>query len=279
MLEIDKKIRYHTEIKNEIDNDESLHWKFRENNWHFDYLIYPNKKSDKLLILMPAALSKNKKITLPYFHRHSWAKSFNMNVIVVSDPTLSLNRDLLGGWFLGNASDYVFNRIIGHITLVQKELNIKNKKTCFSGSSLGGFGALLGATLLEGSLAYAENPQLDLREYKFQTHIDNLSKYCFNNDINSFFKRFPERFSILEAYQKYSNVPNSYIVQKQSDVSHYETQFKRFMRKSSDLNLAKNLFFAEELGSLIDDSGHTPLTLSQMKLRIEFLFNSTHMDV
>jgi hypothetical protein len=270
-IQVDKQIRYHTDIS----YDGSQHWHFKENKWNFDYLIYPNKNSDKLLILMPAAIAKNKKVALPYYHRHSWAKSFDMSVVVVSDPTLEINRELLAGWFLGDKEDYVFNRMVGHIRLVQEQLGIERNKMCFAGSSLGGYGALLGAAMLKGSLAYAENPQLELRGYKYQIHIENLSKYCFDNQIEAYFEKFPERFSILEAFKKYRNFPNSYIVQKQSDEYHYTGQFKIFFQKLMDTNVNRNFLIAEEIGKEIDTTGHTPLTFEQMKLRIDFLFNST----
>lgn len=140
-IQVDKQIRFHTEIS----HSGSQHWHFKENKWNFDYLIYPNENSDKLLILMPAAIAKNKKIILPYYHRHTWAKSFDMNVVVVSDPTLEINRELLAGWFLGDKDDYVFNRMVGHLRLIQEQLGIERNRICFAGSSLGGVWRALGS--------------------------------------------------------------------------------------------------------------------------------------
>ena len=72
--------------------------------------------------------------------------------------------------------------------------------------------------------------------------------------------------------KKNINIPNMYIVQKESDKYHYEEQYLPFLNSLNGLSLNKKILITEEIGISIDNSGHKPLTYESMKERIEFMF-------
>lgn len=248
----------------------SNHIKFSTGKWVFDYLVFP-KASNRLLVLMPSAMAKDKRY-VPSFHRHSWGAIFDANVICVSDPTLYLHEELLGGWFQGAEDVFLLESVVSHVRELAGVLGVSIDRVVFAGSSLGGWAAIAAATLLPGSKAYAENPQTDLRKY-LSGPVYNLNKFVFGMRLKSIFSETPYRFSLYELMVKEGFVPYTWLVQKSSDSYHFNTHFRPFVQAILSSDLPKTVFLAEEIGASIDGTGHTPLVYKEASKRIEYIFD------
>jgi hypothetical protein len=253
-----------------LSTETSSHLHFEQDGWTHDYLVYP-KDSKRLVVLLPGAMAKGKRF-LPCFHRHSWASLIPANVICVSDPTLALHEDLLGGWFQGRSKDFVLERIVRHIETLSLMLGVPVGNVLFAGSSLGGWAAIAAATLLPGAVAYAENPQTDLRNY-YSGPLALLDQHVFEGQLTQFTKDEPHRFSLLDLMRKSAYVPPLWITQKCSDEYHHVHHFRPFVSGMGSLGLARSHFVAEEIGVQVDSSGHSPLSSPQAIRRLEFIFS------
>lgn len=270
-----------------IPNKENQEYlcQFKEDNWTFDYYICIGGNNLRnlgydaslmegggLLVFFPSAQTKKETRMVPFFNRASWSKQIsNYNVVSVSDPTIRLPFDLIGGWFLGNKHEWVLKKVIRHIIYIA--LKLKCKKVLYHGSSLGGFVALQSAiisTIFNKDLffqVFAEIPQINLlffidcNKHTNQT-INKLLQIC-NYPYNSY------RYDTVELMKKYNYVPNGLIVIKESDTHHYNVHIK-YLLDNIPAQQRNNLKI-EVIPASIDNTGHTPLNLEQFKQRLEYL--------
>lgn len=80
--------------------------------------------------------------------------------ISVSDPTLRLDPNLTAGWYLGNGCNPAYTVIARHIRDLIATSGIQ--RAVFIGQSVGGYGALQVAALVDNSYAFVFNPTLSL---------------------------------------------------------------------------------------------------------------------
>lgn len=127
-------------------------------------VFFRSPHSDKLLVFLP---SVNGKDIYPYFPRRSWAEDLvkKYNVLYVSDPYQPLPQyeGSMGSWFVSPDGLLTLNFLSERIELLAKE--IKANDIVFYGSSMGGYAALILASLYSGSKAVAECPQLYLKKH------------------------------------------------------------------------------------------------------------------
>lgn len=243
---------------------------FTEDSWHFDYFNYLNGK-EQLNVFFPSALVRGKRL-VPSFHRWSWAPLFkDADVLCVSDPTLRLDTELLGGWFQGKGDDWVLFRVLKHIKYIQQTLNYK--RVLFCGSSLGGYAALQ-AGILAPSIGFSgvecrvfsENPQVSLPCYMQLHHMRKLAQISYGvDDINEISEEYVSRLDIVKLMHQVNNVPKGLVVVKESDTHHHlihVNYLKNNILKDNDF-----LRF-EVIPSSIDATGHTPLNIDEMLRRI-----------
>jgi len=243
-----------------------IHVAFKEGGWVYNYLV-DHKASTHLVVFLPSAMPKAKRL-VPSFHRHSWSDSLACSTICVSDPTLRLNEELLGGWFLGRHDDHVLRHVAGHLEAFAGQLGVRLENVLFAGSSLGGFAAIALATLLRGAHAYAENPQTDLRRY-LAGPLATLDRHCFGGRMAHVAQAQPQRFSLLDLFAAEGYTPSFMMIQKASDDFHLQHHALPFIRTLIDTGRFAGHF--EVMPASADPSGHTPLTREQFLLRARLI--------
>lgn len=244
---------------------------FDEAELTFDY-FFSRQQSQTLLVFLPSAMRKDAR-RVPAFHRWSWSRHLKeFDVLCVSDPTVRLHEDVLGGWLLGNSQTWALEQMLTHVGKLQENLGYQN--VVFCGSSLGGFCALqaaakaseFGVTLGTGG-AYAENPQINLMTYQVAAAIDLLARVGFGAiDRHQVDQEFVSRFSVVDTMRRSSSIPRGLVVIKESDHHHFNEQvpvLEDFLEEQKSCAIQVEVISAEE-----DATGHTPLTITQMKERI-----------
>ncbi len=250
---------------------------FRQDDLIFDY-FFSRKESKNLLVFFPSALPRASR-RVPSFHRWSWAKLFeDFDVLCVSDPTMHLDDDMLGGWLVGNTESWALQKVLEHIAKLQLKLGYES--VVFCGSSLGGFCAIqagamakfAGINVGHGGV-YAENPQINLMTYSVTSAINLLAKVGFGaTDRSSLDSRYTQRFSVLETLENFDCVPHGLVVIKESDQHHFVDQvpqLQKYLESRTPNSLQIEVIPASE-----DSSGHTPLNINQMKQRLQQIMGS-----
>ena len=245
---------------------------FVEDEFKFDY-FFSRKGAKKLLVFYPSALREGRR-RLPAFHRWSWAEQFaDFDVLCVSDPTMHLHQEMLGGWLVGNKSTWVLENVLKHIAKLQQTLGYED--VVFCGSSLGGFCAIQSGAMAESfgisvgnGGVYAENPQINLFTYKFFTHIDLLAQVGFDApNREAMAAEYAKRFNAVKTLEEYGHVPHGLVVIKESDAHHFSNQIPQLA--SYVKGGEPNTLSIEVIPAAVDPSGHTPLDIIQMKERIQ----------
>ena len=245
---------------------------FVEDEFKFDY-FFSRKGAKKLLVFYPSALREGRR-RLPAFHRWSWAEQFaDFDVLCVSDPTMHLHQEMLGGWLVGNKSTWVLENVLKHIAKLQQTLGYED--VVFCGSSLGGFCAIQSGAMAESfgisvgnDGVYAENPQINLFTYKFFTHIDLLAQVGFDApNREAMAAEYAKRFNAVKTLEEYGHVPHGLVVIKESDAHHFSNQIPQLA--SYVKGGEPNTLSIEVIPAAVDPSGHTPLDIIQMKERIQ----------
>ena len=244
---------------------------FNENDFTFDY-FFSRKGARKLLVFYPSALREGRR-RVPAFHRWTWAEQFaDFDVLCVSDPTMHLHQEMLGGWLVGNKSTWVLENVLKHIAKLQQSLGYED--VVFCGSSLGGFCAIqsgamadsFGISVGNGGV-YAENPQINLFTYKFFSHIDLLGQVGFDApNREAVADEYAKRFNVIKTLEEYGHVPHGLVVIKESDAHHFSNQIPQlegYLEIKKDTGLKIEVIPAED-----DPTGHSPLTVEQMKQRV-----------
>lgn len=210
---------------------------------------------------------------VPSFHRWSWSPLFtDADVLCISDPTLRLDSEILGGWFQGKDDDWVLLRTLRHIRFIQQKFDYQ--KVTFCGSSLGGFAALQ-AGILAPSIGFAEtecrvfseNPQISLPRYMFKSHMQKLAQVSYSvEDINSIPEYAQPRLDVVRLMHQSNHVPRGLVVVKESDVHHHQVHVN-YLRENIPSSHHDSLKI-EVIPSSVDASGHTALTIDEMLSRM-----------
>lgn len=152
----------------------------RNNEVDYECLFFPSKKK-KLYISLCGGGRSGKKY--PVFLRWKYLNILDGNYLCIDDPMYNEEKNKLYSektngvlWYYGtNRMSYLRNMMPIIETFMQK-LDVTPENTVFFGSSGGATAAIYLANLLDGSTAYALNPQYDLSAWKPQ-----ITKYF--NDV------------------------------------------------------------------------------------------------
>ena len=215
------------------------------NNVKYEFLLNLKDNTDKLLVLGSGARDINQTIEnkhRPYFNRWSWKFNEEISTIFYNDPTTYLADNLTAGWGLGTLNDWYLEKISKIIIEIAYNLNINHDHIFFYGSSAGGFLSLALATLIRESVAIAEIPQLNLRNYP-PYNILNLEKICLGNiEEEVIIKKHMYKLDLIELFKFKNYVPNCYLILDCSCDSDYNNNYLPFFNRLNELPFSENSF-------------------------------------
>lgn len=194
-------------------------------NQLFDFVFFP-ARSKNLFVLCPSAITPGKS-PIPHFYRWTWAAQglFPGNVLVVSDPTFSLDPRLRTGWFFGGPEEDATLYFSMILEIFCKTLQVNYRNLYFWGSSAGGFIAMQFARYFPGSTAVAVNAQTDISRYEdnalfYQREFPGLAA----EEVN---RQFASRLNLVANSKNFSG-NTLFMVQNIQDTHHYREHFLPF---------------------------------------------------
>lgn len=241
-----------------LDKDEDFFLVVTSNSTKFEFIVKRKTTSENLIVFGSGAYNI-KKLKPPIFQRYSWANDFDENIIYYNDPTLYLS-DITLGWGYGTKNIYYLEIIYKILNKLINIMKIQRKKTIFYGSSGGGFMSIILATLLKGSTAIVNNPQVDITKY----HIGHVKKlfsgiYC-DQDIKDIFKLNRERLNVIDMFKRENYIPKIVYYQNIACDFDMENQFYPFINEIRTID-------EESFYNLIDlklycnkEENHNPLS-------------------
>lgn len=226
----------------------------------------PKHSSKKLYVFSPGYLNRSK-FQHPYFQRMKWLDELDGSGIIITDPTFS-NSDVGIAWFQGSFERFALFDIAKVIEVFQKKLLINNAKTVFFGSSAGGFGSLILATIFKDSCCIVNNPQTDVFSFD-KKHVSNMIDACYPNlTIEEVKSRYYKRLSVAKFIEARGYIPKCLYIQNFADIEHYRLHFQPFFNDLHEIyQTTPGLKLSNISIRLYDDkdSGHNPAVLSFLK--------------
>lgn len=125
------------------------------------HLHWTNKQAESTVICFSAASSKVREV--PFWTGRGLTSSLDANVLLVSDPSMILDRTLSLGWYAGSLDQ---PDLIEALTEVFRVVS-QGTRPIFFGASAGGWAALKYAARLAEAVAVAVNPQVDIARYMY----------------------------------------------------------------------------------------------------------------
>ncbi|MDR1007900.1 MAG: hypothetical protein LBL65_04965 [Campylobacteraceae bacterium] len=198
----------------------------KSGNYSF-HCLYFEGKVNNLFVLLSGAIDRNKRKP-PYFTRWKWRDKFPGHIICISDPTLLLNETIELGWYIGsekyNATDDMA-KLVKHIA---KILGVPNERIISYGSSGGGFGALMLASKIDGSLAVAINPQTNVLSH--YQRVEKMVDVCFSGRDQEFIeKNYNDRICVQKALKNSNS--RVFIIQNTLDEFHWKNHYPPFAKE------------------------------------------------
>lgn len=195
-------------------------------DFELHYAITERKKPASLLVFMPSALDALRPDRgRPHFARWSWANHFpKTTVISIADPALAASPSLDAAWYIHHEYDFVA-LIAEFISEYAQSNSIPFEKILFYGTSLGGFGALACASLIPGSRASAEVPQIDVGNWLSDKAQQQESIECHllqGRTLNELRTDFPERLNLKHRFLAAGRVPDFLIHSNPGDQSYID---------------------------------------------------------
>jgi hypothetical protein len=236
------------------------------------YCLYFEGKTDNLFVLLSGAIDRDK-MNPPFFTRWAWRDKFPGHVLCISDPTLLANETINLGWYIGSEEHNATNDMAELVKHIAKILDIPNKRIISYGSSGGGFGALMLASKIEGSLAVAINAQTNTLNYWSNSSMVNT---CFPNRSKEFIE---ENYGDRICAQKALKNSNSrvLIVQNTLDEHHWRVHYPPFA-KEMGLPMASGISKDGKHRAIIydDPRGHvaeTPEIFAEIMRNVDEMLN------
>ncbi|MGP5680270.1 hypothetical protein ACTXPX_15110 [Glutamicibacter arilaitensis] len=212
-------------------------------------------EADTLICFMPAAISKSIDRNPFQLSRFRWRESLpKHHVLALADPAISIHHELRGGWYLHPEVDLI-TELAETVQEVIDVLGLDNQNVLFYGSSLGGYGALAMASLIERSAAISEVPQINVSKWPINSAIRNIEKYLIKKTFDEFKHEFPHMVDLRSRFAHSGNVPNFRIVTNSEDPS-FALQ-KEFMDDIRELDITK--YGRQKLDIMSHLSGHRAL--------------------
>lgn len=142
------------------------------NNTNFECLLIDSNV--KRLFVCFSAAGRKKQDTL--FQRLGWCRQLNGICLYIEDPMYKENKGLECGWFYGTEKESYLVHVNKIIEKILQERSINSQDVVFLGSSSAGYAALYSANLLQGSIAYAYNPQITPKNWLDADNFQRITK-------------------------------------------------------------------------------------------------------
>ncbi|MGV2899419.1 hypothetical protein ACNPPY_26945 [Achromobacter sp. AGC78] len=130
----------------------------------FPYKLRHRDGQDSLLVFLPSARTHH---SWPYYPRAQWEEKFSphFDVLYLSDPYQeSAYAEKFGGsWFIDSDGNSKLWDVAESMRIAIEKGGYR--KVVFYGSSLGGYASLVLASLIPGTIAIAECPQINLAKH------------------------------------------------------------------------------------------------------------------
>lgn len=214
-------------IFEEICNMEDVREAYNNYLYNVNDEVCEFKKGDEdsLVVFLNGAINRSVKAP-PIFQRSSWLPSFQSHCLIIPDKIVEINSSLELSWYLDKRGDFLRN-IREYVIQKASELKVKHEKIVFYGSSGGGYAALMLASMVEGSVAIAINPQINLRKYigrVYQKFLVDTARHdlMIEHDLKDYFEFI-------------GRIPNMIYVQNRGDVEHVNNQYIPFMSWLSNI--------------------------------------------
>lgn len=231
------------ELVNQVPIDKRFGLKINYNNERYEFLIHLKSNADKIYCFGSGALPPKDRERFkkrPIFKRQSWDNDPEMNVstIFYNDPTRYKYPNLSVTWGIGTPEDYYLKNMGLILEKFFQIVSIDNSDVVFYSSSMGGFMSICLASMIKGSIAWADIPQTNLRNYPaFSLMLNDIfSDY---DDINE----FNYRFDCIEFIKKENHIPHIYFVMSCGfqDLIFHDVPFIDKLRMLEDYDTKKNI--------------------------------------
>jgi glycosyltransferase involved in cell wall biosynthesis len=203
----------------------------------YEYLIHRRNSVDKLIVFHNGAVVGGN-VTVPVFQRHSWIKNLKTSAIFCMDPTLYLNPFLQIGWGVGKNENYYLKHSSEILGKIIKKMGIQPENTVIYGTSAGGYLSIMTGIYLKGVQVVADNAQLDVRDWMYQDAVDAVLDFCFDHVSDAL--KYPERFSVVQAFETYGYVPKLYLHVNLCSVADNSTQLVPFLQAAEKMKGIKD---------------------------------------
>lgn len=245
---------------------DKIHRDLRLRSMPIQYKITERPDADSLIVMMPSAVSAARQARgIPTFTRYTWAHLWpDSEVLAVADPALPLREGIGGAWFIHPRVDVIL-LLSKFIRDIADARDIPLERVCLYGSSLGGFGAIAAASLLPGSTAVAEVPQIDVRTWN-KTIVPTLEREILDGSMVELYQKFPERVSLIDRICSSGHIPAIRLITNGKDPQ--RTHQHAFFEYIRDSDLPRTGHF--ELIVMDEVSGHKPVSEATARRLVTF---------
>lgn len=262
--------------------DQEVQVRIEEDGIKYDFLSMLNSNSRGLLVIGQSAINQ-KVVKLPHFQRWTWANDFVGNsCIILNDPMHYIGECLEAGWWFGTKDIDIVEKFCEIVLYIANYLDLSSKDIYFYGGSAGGFSSLHMSSVIKGSKAIIDIPQIDMSKYHVKGAANLASQAAFGVNIQEVPMEYRYRIDVIERFKKYQNIPDFYYLQNSKDSSHIYSQFKYFI--DSVLELQRNYEWADSNFQIefykswhFQRGGHIPLNRQDTMERINTYFEKTQM--
>ena len=155
-----------------------------------------------------------------YFERWSWYSMVDGITLSIADPMIKKYPGIKVGWYLGTPEKDFRNLLSKIIEKIASIVGIRHENIILYGGSAGGTAAIHTASILNGSLAVAINPQIDLINDSRKEHFEKitgltLSEYKINRiDSSVAIKNSSSKYIILQNCASSEDYMNNQLLTK-----------------------------------------------------------------
>lgn len=184
-------------------------------------LSWEFRGSGTTLVMFGGAV-RNKVLTVPVFSGRKVTANLKANVLMLSDSSLRISRNLGLGWYAGSREHPDLQLALN--TAI-KSLSANDRIVLF-GSSGGGYAALDQAARLYDATAVVVNPQTDILRYH-EPAVARYLKFAWGEPMTHDHDDVPVRSSVVDTYSN-ALTSNVLYLQNDSDEFHIENHATPF---------------------------------------------------